>query len=125
MSEKRVKNRTDSTGSSAAARPQTNQRQRMKAKVKKKRTGFLVVTLAVLAICAICLCNSIVLKNRISENAAIEADLTAQIEAQLVLEEDLQKESEYILTDEYIEQIAREKLGLVRKGEIIFKKQQN
>ena len=39
----------------------------------------------------------------------------------LVLErEDLKTFSEYVKTDEYAEEIAREKLGLVHKDEIIF-----
>ena len=34
--------------------------------------------------------------------------------------EDLEKFEKYVDTDEYVEQIARERLGLVYKGEIIF-----
>ena len=46
------------------------------------------------------------------------------LEQQAVLEQqlsDLQKEADYVGSEEYIEQAAREKFGWVKEGEIVFK----
>ncbi len=38
----------------------------------------------------------------------------------VLMKEDLKEFERYVDTDEYVEQIARERLGLVYKGEVIF-----
>lgn len=47
-------------------------------------------------------------------------DLEQKIEYEKKLTKELNKEKENINTDEYIEKIAREKLGMVKKNEKIF-----
>ncbi|MBR1744275.1 MAG: septum formation initiator family protein [Lachnospiraceae bacterium] len=47
-------------------------------------------------------------------------DLQKQKKKLELEKEDLKSFAEYVKTDEYAEEVAREKLGLVHKGEILF-----
>lgn len=97
-----------------------------KKKVKKRRkSGVYMITSVVFVLCFIFVYNSFDMKSQIRNNAEVEEDLRSQITQQEELKEELIKESEYVQSDDYIEEIARDKLGLVHKNEIIFKKQQN
>lgn len=92
---------------------------------KRRKTGMLTVSAVVLVLCAAMLIGSYQLSNKIHEYDAVEQNLLAQIEEQKQESAQLDKESEYVKTEDYIEQIARDKLGLVKKNEIIFKKESN
>ena len=48
--------------------------------------------------------------------------LQAQIDEQEELKQALEEKAVYVQSKEYIEELAREKLGLVKENEIIFKK---
>ena len=51
----------------------------------------------------------------------IEMDnIQAKIEEEMKLNEELKKQKEMLGSDEYVEKIAREKLGMVKPGERIF-----
>ena len=51
---------------------------------------------------------------------AQEAELEEQIRAELAREEEIAELEEYVGTDEYVEDVAKEKLGLINPNEIIF-----
>lgn len=89
----------------------------------RRKSGVMMISAVVLVLCFIFAYNSVGMKARIQENAEVEADLRSQIAEQEQLKEDLVRESEYIQSDAYIEEIARDKLGLVHDNEIIFKKE--
>ena len=94
-----------------------------KARRRKPRSGMVMITGVVLVLCFLITYSSFGLKSQIRENAAVEADLEAQISEQEKVSQDLQRESEYIRSDDYIEELARERLGLVHDNEIVFQKQ--
>ena len=50
--------------------------------------------------------------------------LSQQLEEEQARTEEIKELKEYMQTDEYAEQAAREKLGLVKDNETVFKKQQ-
>ena len=50
-----------------------------------------------------------------------EAELKSQINEQKERAEEIKEYEEYVKTDEYIKEVAEEKLGLVDPNEIIFK----
>lgn len=54
---------------------------------------------------------------------AEEQQKTAQLEEEQERQEEIEDYEEYVTTPEYIEQIAKTKLGLVYSNEIIFKEQ--
>ena len=53
-----------------------------------------------------------------------EEELKTQIDAEKERSEEINKLKKYVGTDEYIEEVAREKLGLVKENEILFRAQQ-
>lgn len=73
--------------------------------------------------CGVLLFNSFRLSNQLSDYAAVEANLQEQINEQKKESERLDKESEYVKTEEYIEQVARDRLGLLKENEIRFEKE--
>lgn len=83
---------------------------------------MLTIAVVVLVLCAIVMYNGIQLKSKIADNQAVKAELQAQIDEQEELKQALEEKAVYVQSKEYIEELAREKLGLVKENEIIFKK---
>ena len=63
---------------------------------------------------------SISLHAKNKEYMAQEAELEAQIKAESNRAEEIDELEEYVGTDEYVEDVAKEKLGLVYPNEILF-----
>ena len=61
------------------------------------------------------------LQVRNKEYKAQEAELLAQIEDEKQRSEEIEELRKYVGTDEHIESVAKEKLGLVHENEILFK----
>lgn len=53
-----------------------------------------------------------------------EVELQAQLDDEKERSEEIDKLKEYVGTDEYIEEVAKEKLGLIHENEILFKPEQ-
>ncbi|MEJ8773845.1 septum formation initiator family protein [Blautia sp. HCN-1074] len=64
------------------------------------------------------------LQERLTGYDAKAAILQQQIEDEQNRTEEIDKLEKYMETDEYTEEVAREKLGLVKDNETVFKKQQ-
>ncbi|MCI7448630.1 MAG: septum formation initiator family protein [Blautia sp.] len=64
------------------------------------------------------------LQERLTGYDAKAATLEQQIEDEQNRTEEIDKLKKYMETDEYAEEVAREKLGLVKDNETVFKKQQ-
>ena len=47
-----------------------------------------------------------------------------QLEAEKQREEELDELEEYVGTDEYVEDVARDKMGMIKENEIIFEPEQ-
>lgn len=60
------------------------------------------------------------LKTQLTIYAAEEASLKEKIENETLRTEEIDKLKEYMQTDDYAEEVAREKLGLVKDNEIVF-----
>lgn len=94
----------------------------MKEKPRKstrKRTVKLT-TIALLAVVLFFIVKGIMLQPQINENYDIQAELEAQIEYEKQRANEVDALKEIVDSDEYIEKIAREKLGMIRKDEIVF-----
>lgn len=92
---------------------------RRKRKRLKKATiiGVLLVTLS---ICTTLGYKQSVLKAQGKEYACQLQELKKQKKQLKKDKEDLKEFKKYVKTDEYVEKVARDKLGLVYKDEIIF-----
>lgn len=88
---------------------------------RQNRFGMVLVTMVVLMLLVVVFIRSQELE---AKQKVYQARIT-ELQEQIAAEEDRTKELEelrkYTQTNAYIEEIAKEKLGLVRPGEIIFK----
>lgn len=82
----------------------------------------LAVTVVVLILAAV-MVNGISLRKRLKENLARERALEIEIQAERERAADIEEYRRYTGTDAYIEEIAREKLGLIYEGETVFKEE--
>lgn len=90
-------------------------------KRRHNRLGMMLVTLCVLMMTVVVGVSSIDLKTKQKKYAAQEQALDQQIEEELARTEELQEYEKYTRTDAFVEETAKDKLGLVYDGEIIFR----
>jgi len=65
------------------------------------------------------------LKRKEQEAIQQEELLNQKIRAEGERTEELEEEKKYVKTDEYIEEVAREKLGLINPNEVLFKENED
>ena len=85
---------------------------------RKRQNGFgmlLVTTVIVMMV------KSIELKQKLAGYQAKEAQLLEEIEKEEQRTKEIEEYEKYTQTKQYIEEVAKDKLGLVYEGEIIFK----
>lgn len=94
---------------------------RLRRKNGKRKTGLKLLLLVVLVMCGLLTYNKGKAaekeKELLARKASYETRLTSEEERQKELEE----EAAYRQTKQYIEKLAREKLGLVKPGEILLR----
>jgi cell division protein DivIC len=92
-------------------------------KRRKNRTGAGIIAFVVLILFAIISYRRIGLSQELYKDNTELTRLNEKIQEQQERELDIANLREYTKSREYIEDIAREKLGLVYKDEILFKKE--
>ena len=90
-------------------------------KKHQNRFSMFLVSLVVLMLLIMVQVGSIELQNKIDVKAEEAALLDAQIEAERQRAVEIEQFGKEVQTKGYIENIAREKLGLVYEDEILFK----
>ena len=90
----------------------------MKEKIRKRKLKIstIVILLAVLVM----LIRGVMYQPQITDNYDKISELKAQIEYEQQRANEVDSLKENVDSDEYIEKIAREKLGMIRKDEIVF-----
>jgi cell division protein DivIC len=86
----------------------------------KNRTGIVVISFVVLILCGIVSYNRIGLDKKGARAETQIERLNAKIDKQKERKTEIENRKAYMQTDQYIEDVAREKLGLVYGDEIIF-----
>ena len=61
------------------------------------------------------------LKSQIAENDRIRDSLTAQIAAEEARTDEIEALKDYYESDDFIRQAARDRLGLIEEGQIVFR----
>ena len=94
--------------------------------VKRKKMNathgaMIAILFMVCAILVALFINSLALSNKISGNEARINELKELISDETERSSEIDNIEEYMQSDEYLEQEAKEKLGFVKDGEIIFK----
>ncbi|MGN0377082.1 MAG: septum formation initiator family protein [Suilimivivens sp.] len=95
-----------------------------KAAYRKRRQnkfGMFLVFLVVIMLVVVVTVRSNEMKETLASNRQREAELQEQIAAEEKRTEEIEEMEKYSETLGYIEDVAKEKLGLVNEGEIIFK----
>lgn len=90
-------------------------------KRKKRRTGLYLVMLVVGIFLSTLVVQGYNLKVNCKRLAAEQTQLEAKKKSLQKEQQDIKDKSAYMKTDKYIEEVAREKFGLVYENEIIFK----
>lgn len=85
---------------------------------------MLAITFVVAVLLVVLVCQGYSLRGKIAANDAKIAKLERQIADEDQRTEEIQELQEYMQSDEYLEKAAKEKLGLVKDNEIIFKESQ-
>lgn len=83
--------------------------------------AMLAITLVALVLLAVMMISGRILQQKITNNNSRIVDLQAQIQEEEQRTVEIEELQDYMKSDEYLEQTAKEKLGFVKDGEIIFK----
>ena len=92
-------------------------------KRNQNRFSMALVTLVVALITVAVAASSVSLRKRYDELSEKEAYLEQQIQAEDERAVKIEEERKYRQTKAYYEEVAKEKLGLVYEGEIVFKEE--
>lgn len=101
-----------------------NRKKRSGNGLQKHKRSIVAITAVILLLCGMVIVHGMTLKKSNDAYKAQEAELQSQIDAEKERSEEIDKLKKYVGTDKYIEEVAREKLGLVRENEILFRAQQ-
>lgn len=85
------------------------------------KRSVLAISAVVLLLTVMVSANSMTLKAKNREYQAQETELKEQIQAEKDRSKEIKELDKYVGTDKYVEDVAKEKLGLVHNNEIIFK----
>ena len=86
------------------------------------RGSIAIIACVVLILCVVLMYNSIRLNDRLEKEQAVAESLQELIDEQAEKRAALEEKEDYIQSEEYYKELAREKLGLAGENDIIFKK---
>ncbi|MCR5234140.1 MAG: septum formation initiator family protein [Lachnospiraceae bacterium] len=89
-------------------------------KQRQNRLGMLLVMSVVLMMCVVMIVSMTSLREKRNGYLEREASLQKQIEAENRRTEELKEYEKYTKTAAYVEEVAKDKLGLVYEDEIVF-----
>lgn len=93
-------------------------------KSRQNRIGMILAALLVFTIMAVVFVKGVEIKEKQAVYSAKEKELEEKIIKEEERAVEIEEYATYTQTKKYIEEIAREKLGLVYEGEILFKDEQ-
>ena len=98
-----------------------NRKKRPGSGLQKHKRSIVAITAVIILLCGMVIVHGMALNDAYKVQ---EEELQTQIDAEKERSEEINKLKKYVGTDEYIEEVAREKLGLVKENEILFRAQQ-
>lgn len=99
-------------------------KKRQKKRKLRNRLGMFAIALVTIVLLGVFLMQGRLLKTRIAQLEEREAALTEQIEAEAERTEEIEETKKYLQTDTYAEEIARNRLGLVKENELVFREEE-
>lgn len=100
---------------------QKSRARRQKKRVQRHKRSIIGICAVILLLVGVISVNSITLRAKNKSYIAQETELKEQIQEEKDREAEIADLENYVGTDEYVEQVAKDKLGLVHENEIIFK----
>jgi len=100
-----------------------SRKKRNKRRIGYNQLGMVAIALIVFVLLVGLVIQSNTLKGRLAVYDAKAASLEEQIQAEKDRTEEIDQLKKHMQTDEYAEEIAREKLGLVKENEIVFEEE--
>ena len=100
---------------------QKSRARRRKKQVQQHRRSMLGISAVILLLAVMVTVSSVELRAKNNAYIEQEQELEADIQAEKERAEEISDLEEYVGTDEYVEQQAKDRLGLVHEHEIIFK----
>ncbi|MBD5105893.1 MAG: septum formation initiator family protein [Lachnospiraceae bacterium] len=97
-----------------------NRKVAFRGRKRQNKMGMFLVTLVVLMMLVVVSINSIQLREKQAEYKVRQEQLQKEIDAEHERAEEIENFKKYTQTKAYIEEVAKDKLGLVYEGEIIF-----
>lgn len=94
---------------------------RNKKYLQRHRRSVCAIGAVLVLLIAVVSVNGMTLRARQRAYEAQEEELQEQIKEEKARASEIDALEDYVSTDEYVEEVAREKLGLAHKNEIIFK----
>lgn len=98
-----------------------NTKKRKKRSRKQNLAGMILITLMVCILVGVLVVLGRSLEKKIAQNKAKMEQLTQEEEKENQRTKDIEKLQKYMESDEYMEKIAKDKIGLVKDNEILFK----
>ncbi len=89
--------------------------------MQRHRRSVLAVSAVVLLLFVVVSVNSISLRAKEKAYRAQELELEQQLKEERARTKEIEELGEYVGSDAYVEDVAKEKLGLVHPNEVIFK----
>ena len=103
---------------------QKNKRRGEIARRKGNRAAMIAITFVVCPLFIVLLAKGVQLKQRIRANDETREQLEEQIKEEKARTGEIEDLKEYMQTNEYIRQVAKNVLGLVEDGDIVFRESQ-
>ena len=90
-------------------------------KKRQNRLGMFLVLMVVLMLLVVVSVKSVELRQKLEAYQTEEKALQEQIDAENARTQEIEEYRKYTQTKKYVEEVAKEKLGLVNEGEVIYK----
>ncbi len=95
---------------------------RRRSRLRKHKSSVLGISGVILLLVAVISVSSISLRAKNQSYIEQEAELEVQIQEEKERTGEIEQMEDYVGTNEYVEQTARDKLGLIYENETIFKR---
>jgi len=98
-----------------------NRKRKQKKYVQRHKRSMVLISMVILMLIVVVSVSMFSLSDKQAKYDAQKVDLQAQIDAEETRADEIEELKDYIGSDEYIESVAREKLGLAYQDETLFK----
>lgn len=99
---------------------QRNRDKRQRSRMRRHKKSILSICGVIILLAIISAVGSVSLQAKNSNYKQLEAELQVQLEEEKERSEEITDLEKYVGTDAYIEDVAKEKLGLIYQNEILF-----